>query len=209
MAAAEGFAPLEAERWRGMLELFRTSWDSPIVRTMMVEFLAPDASEVERNVMSEFLHVSGDGVAIAGFFQQMLFEIDTRDLTERVAVPTLVIHGQDDPAIPLAAGRELPREVVGRLASEPEQPPMFRFGIPAEAAGPFQLSLAVHVPLRQAGELIIDARRGEGTQRSSHRGCAFEELTSCIVVVAHSVLSFLPRQRNSWVNVFSGKLPRL
>ena len=69
----------------------------------------------------------------------------------------------------VAAGRELPREVVGRLASEPEQPPMFRFGIPADLAGPFQLSLAVHVPLRQAGELIIDARRGEGTQRSSHR----------------------------------------
>ena len=113
MAAATGFAPLEAERWNGMLALFRTSWDSPIVRSMMVEFLAPDAGEIERNVMSEFLHVSGDGAAISGFFEQMLFEIDTRDLTERVAVPTLVIHGQDDPAIPLAAGRELASRIPG------------------------------------------------------------------------------------------------
>ena len=62
---------LDEERWRGMLELFRTSWDSPIIRSMMVEFIDPNADEVQRSIMSEFLEVSGDGPAIAGFFEQI------------------------------------------------------------------------------------------------------------------------------------------
>jgi pimeloyl-ACP methyl ester carboxylesterase len=80
---------------------------------MMVEFLEPNAHEVQRSIMSEFLEVSGDGPAIAGFFEQMLFEIDTRDLMSRVSVPTLVIHGQEDQTIPLAAGRELASSIRG------------------------------------------------------------------------------------------------
>lgn len=113
MAGASDLTTFDEERWRGVIDLFRTSWDSPIIRSMMVEFLEPNANEVQRSIMSEFLEVSGDGPAIAGFFEQMLFEIDTRDLMSRVSVPTLVIHGQEDQTIPLAAGRELASSIRG------------------------------------------------------------------------------------------------
>ena len=44
---------------------------------------------------------------------RLLFEIDTHELTRRVAVPTLVIHGQEDRTIPLSAGRELASNIRG------------------------------------------------------------------------------------------------
>lgn len=69
----------------------------------------------------------------------------------------------------VASSRQVPEEVIGRLASLPDELPQFRFGIPSDAEGPFELSLATHVPLRAAGRLTIDARRGEGRERSEHR----------------------------------------
>jgi pimeloyl-ACP methyl ester carboxylesterase/class 3 adenylate cyclase len=111
-AGAYPISPAEMERWRGMLEPFRTSWDSPIVRSMMMEFLAPDADEVTRRVTSEFLRVAADGPAVAGFFRAQ-FEIDTRDLARQIRVPTLVIHGREDAALPLEMGRDLASLIPG------------------------------------------------------------------------------------------------
>jgi pimeloyl-ACP methyl ester carboxylesterase len=111
-AGAYSITPEERERWSGMLELFRTSWDSPIVRSMMTEFLAPDADEVTRRVLSEFLRVACDGPAVAGFLGSQ-FELDTRDLARQIRVPTLVIHGREDRAIPLELGRDLASLIPG------------------------------------------------------------------------------------------------
>ena len=95
----------ERRKWDGMLSLFRTSWDSPVVRSMMTHYIAPNANEVEQRVLNEFLRISGDGPAVAGFLQALL-EIDTRQLAPRIGVPTLVVHGEEDIIIPFAAGRE-------------------------------------------------------------------------------------------------------
>jgi class 3 adenylate cyclase/pimeloyl-ACP methyl ester carboxylesterase len=110
--AGTRLTPEALQRWNGIIELFRTSWDSPIVRGMMTEFLAPDANDVEEKVLSEFLRVSGDGPAVAGFFD-MLWRIDVRDKARTVRIPTLVIHGQEDPAIPLELGRDLASLIPG------------------------------------------------------------------------------------------------
>jgi pimeloyl-ACP methyl ester carboxylesterase len=103
-----GFS-LDSERrrqWDGMLLLFRTSWDSAIVRSMMTAFLLPDGDEVLQRVLSEWLKISGEGPAIAGFLGASL-DIDVRELARRIQVPTLVIHGQDDRVVRLARGSEL------------------------------------------------------------------------------------------------------
>jgi class 3 adenylate cyclase/pimeloyl-ACP methyl ester carboxylesterase len=110
-----GFRPMDAEereQWAGMVKLFRTSWDSPIVRSMMVTFLAPDADEVTQRIMSEFLRVSGEGPAVAGFFEEGL-RTDTTALARGIRVPTLVIHGQNDSAVPLSLGTELASLIPG------------------------------------------------------------------------------------------------
>ena len=103
----------EREQWEGMLSLFRTSWDSRIVRSMMTSFVMPDGDEVLQRVWNEFLRISGDGPAIAGFFQAGLFDTDTRELARRIEVPTLVIHGQEDRVVPIARGRDLAALIPG------------------------------------------------------------------------------------------------
>jgi pimeloyl-ACP methyl ester carboxylesterase len=73
---------------------------------MMTKFLLPNADEVLQRVVSEWLKISGDGQAIAGF-SQVNIDIDVRDLARRIEVPTLVIHGQEDRVIPLSGARDM------------------------------------------------------------------------------------------------------
>jgi class 3 adenylate cyclase/pimeloyl-ACP methyl ester carboxylesterase len=100
------FSPEERKQWEGMIPLFETSWDSILVRTMMVKFLKPDADEVYQRVGCEFWRLAGDGPAIAGFVKAMM-ELDARELAREVDIPTLVVHGQEDPVVPLSNGRDL------------------------------------------------------------------------------------------------------
>jgi pimeloyl-ACP methyl ester carboxylesterase len=95
-----------------MIALFRTSWDSPIVRSMMTAFLASNADEVEQRIIGDFLKISGEGPAVAAFFAQLV-GVDTGDLAQRIGVPALVIHGQEDRTVALAAGRELASLIPG------------------------------------------------------------------------------------------------
>ncbi len=94
------------DRFIRMLALFGTDWETPFVTNMMVELLNPKLGDVERRVVGEFLRRSGSGAAIAGFFREYL-DIDTSEQARDIAVPTLVIHARDDPAVPIEAGRSL------------------------------------------------------------------------------------------------------
>ena len=100
------------EQWDGMLKLYRTSWDSPVVRSMMITWLDPDADEITQRVVSEFLRVSGDGPAVSGFFREF-WQIDASDAARSLRVPTLVIHGQNDSPVPLRWGRDLASLIPG------------------------------------------------------------------------------------------------
>jgi class 3 adenylate cyclase/pimeloyl-ACP methyl ester carboxylesterase len=109
LAGTCGKFSLDSEKrrlWDGMNSLFRTSWDSEVVRSMMSKLLVPDYDEVLQRILSEWLKISGDGPAIAGF-SQVNIDIDVRDLARRIETPTLVIHGQEDPIIPISYGRDL------------------------------------------------------------------------------------------------------
>jgi len=93
-------------RFERMVDLFETDWEVPSVSNMMVELLAPEAGEVERRVIGEFLRRAGRGPEIAGFFREYV-QIDVGEEARRISVPTLVVHGRDDSAIALEGGRKL------------------------------------------------------------------------------------------------------
>jgi pimeloyl-ACP methyl ester carboxylesterase len=95
-----------AERLARMFDMFRVDWDSPVVRSMAVEWLNPGTDEVTRRIVSEFLRRSGEGANVGAFLSEQL-RIDASELATQIRVPTLVIHAPDDSPVPLELGRRL------------------------------------------------------------------------------------------------------
>ncbi len=70
----------------------------------------------EQLLRSRLERVARRGWYPAGTPRQLLAILasgDRRPLLARIAAPTLVIHGRDDPLIPLAAGEDTARSIVG------------------------------------------------------------------------------------------------
>jgi pimeloyl-ACP methyl ester carboxylesterase len=111
-----GSTSAEAEAFRrtrrGLRELARTSWDSPHARAAFAEFWLPEASAVERGMLMHFLQVSADEGAVAGF-SEATETIDVSVEATRIRVPTLVVAGSEDRAIPLEFSRSLAAAVPG------------------------------------------------------------------------------------------------
>ena len=99
-------SPERRERFEREIALFQTAWDTPSITNVFVEIVDPNANEFTRRVVGEFLRRSGSGAAIAGFFTAHLAIDETED-AKRISVPTLVIHGRDDQAVGIEAGRTL------------------------------------------------------------------------------------------------------
>lgn len=93
-------------RFTRMLALFETDWETPTVTNIFVEILAPNADDLQRRILGEFLRRSGTGSSISGFFGAHL-KIDASAEARAISVPTLVVHGRDDPAVEIEAGRTL------------------------------------------------------------------------------------------------------
>jgi pimeloyl-ACP methyl ester carboxylesterase len=104
--------PQARERFERRLDLFATDFESPAVSNMLVDMLNPEANDVSRRVISEFLRRSGRGPQVAAFLRSQL-DIDVTELATTLHVPTLVIHGRDDAIISLEAGRVLASLIPG------------------------------------------------------------------------------------------------
>lgn len=102
----------EIEAFERRLDLFETDFASPVVSNMLVDMLDPQADDVSRRVISEFLRRAGRGPQVAAFLRSQL-DIDVTDLATTLHLPTLVIHGRDDAIIPLEAGRILATLIPG------------------------------------------------------------------------------------------------
>jgi pimeloyl-ACP methyl ester carboxylesterase len=87
------------------ISLFETDWQTPAVTNIMVDWIDPNADDVQRRVLGEFLRRSGTGTAVAGFFRAI--DIDVSEQARQIPVPTLVVHARDDQAVPIGAGRAL------------------------------------------------------------------------------------------------------
>jgi class 3 adenylate cyclase/pimeloyl-ACP methyl ester carboxylesterase len=107
----KGHPAIKSERhWFAMLDLFRSDWDSAIVRGMMADFLFPEASEAVRRLIVEFLEISAKGTAVADFFGT---RVDASDLAGYIKTPVLVLHSQNDFTVPLSNGRRLASLIPG------------------------------------------------------------------------------------------------
>jgi pimeloyl-ACP methyl ester carboxylesterase len=95
-----------------MLDLMRTSWESPAVRDMWVSVLNPNIDDVSRRVLNEFLHLSADGPAMAGFFTAEISE-DLSAQAAAIRAPTLVVHGDKDTTVRFAYGVKLASLIPG------------------------------------------------------------------------------------------------
>jgi pimeloyl-ACP methyl ester carboxylesterase len=71
---------------------------------MFVETLIPQADEVTRRVMNEFMRVCCDGASVVAFFNEWPL-LDTSEMARQLRVPTLVIHGDEDQVVPIEHGR--------------------------------------------------------------------------------------------------------
>jgi class 3 adenylate cyclase/pimeloyl-ACP methyl ester carboxylesterase len=104
--------PESSKRMARMFEIFRTDWDSPLVRGMATEWLSPELDEVTRRISIEFLRRSGDGPTVGAFLDELL-RIDASSLATQVKAPTLVIHARDDAPVPLDRGRQVASLIPG------------------------------------------------------------------------------------------------
>jgi len=90
--------------WSAMLDMFQSNWESSIVRGMMADLMFPEVDDARRRVIIEFLGISGEGSAIAGFHETV---VDASDLADHIGAPALVIHTKADLTVPLSCGRRL------------------------------------------------------------------------------------------------------
>ncbi len=85
-----------------MLSLVRSSWG--VGSRVLANLVMPD--RYDEKVFARFQRQAADAPVAAGFLQQM-YDADVTALLPRVRQPTLVLHYADDPAVPLAGGRQV------------------------------------------------------------------------------------------------------
>lgn len=98
-------ARAEAE---AMLSLIRVGWGqpNPAFRRAFTTLFVPDATDEQVKWFDELQRISATAETAARM-RLAREEVDVADLLGRVVTPTLVLHAQDDAAVPFEQGRDL------------------------------------------------------------------------------------------------------
>jgi pimeloyl-ACP methyl ester carboxylesterase len=91
-----------------MLGLVRSSWG--VGSRVLANLLMPD--RYDEKVFARFQRQVADAEVAAGFLAQM-YDADVSGELARVRQPTLVLHYADDPAVPVAGGRQVADGIPG------------------------------------------------------------------------------------------------
>ena len=91
-----------------MLDLVRSSWG--VGSRVLANLVMPD--RYDEKVFARFQRQVADAPVAAGFLQQM-YDADVTGELAHVRQPTLVLHYADDPAVPLAGGRQVAEGIPG------------------------------------------------------------------------------------------------
>ena len=91
-----------------MVSLIRTGWGqaNPAFRRIFTTLFVPDATHEQMTWFDEAQRISAASET-AALMRLARAEVDVADLLARVVTPTLVLHAQDDAAVPFEQGREL------------------------------------------------------------------------------------------------------
>lgn len=97
-----------------LVTLIRQGWgaSNPAFRQTMTSLLMPDASAEEAKYFNEFQMACGPAENIAQF-REVFDKMDVSKLLPEVAVPTLVVHSEEDSVAPLSEGRFLAASISG------------------------------------------------------------------------------------------------
>ncbi len=91
-----------------MLSLVRSSWGAG--SRVLANLVMPD--RYDEKMFARFQLQVADARVAAGFLEQM-YDADVADQLALVGQPTLVLHYDDDPAVPLAGARQLSEGIPG------------------------------------------------------------------------------------------------
>lgn len=91
-----------------MLKAAELGWgaDSSSFRQVFISQLLHDATAQQQRAVDEAQRLTISG-ANARRFMEEVFEIDVRDVAQKIQCPTLVFHAKDDPCFPFEEGRLL------------------------------------------------------------------------------------------------------
>ena len=106
----------DPEEDRALGVLMRRGWgrDTPEFRQLYSSlFFRPGADPRLIAHFNEMQRASTDADTVVRYYESLHRRADGRDLFSRVTVPTLVIHGRDDMAVPAAEGRLLAAAIPG------------------------------------------------------------------------------------------------
>ena len=106
--------PEEVARREAMLALCKLGWgaDNPAYRQIFTNLYIPGGSATQADWFNEVQRQSASPEN-AVKLQQVLGDLDVRELLPRVRAPTLVFHARGDQAIPFSAGEYLAEHIPG------------------------------------------------------------------------------------------------
>lgn len=104
-------ARAEAE---ALLALIRVGWGqaNPAFRRAFTTLFVPDAGQAQMEWFDELQRISASPET-AALMRLAREEVDVSDLLDQVVTPTLVLHAQDDAAVPFEQGRGLASAIPG------------------------------------------------------------------------------------------------
>ena len=98
----------QTDEWSAMLDLMRVGWGgtNPAFRSVFTMTFMPEATSEQIRWFNELQRHSTD-TEHAVLLESAFYEHDFSDIARQVAVPTLIVHGKDDHAVPYEEGRRL------------------------------------------------------------------------------------------------------
>jgi class 3 adenylate cyclase/pimeloyl-ACP methyl ester carboxylesterase len=97
-----------------LVNFIRHGWaaENPAFRQTMTTLFMPEATPEEADWFNAFQKACGPGENMAKF-REMFDEMDVSDLLEKIIVPTLIVHSDEDAIAPLSEGKFLASRIPG------------------------------------------------------------------------------------------------
>lgn len=184
-----------------MINVIRVGWGkaNPAFRQLFTSMLMPGGSAAQMASLNELARISATPENAARM-EQAFYEIDVSGLARQVSTPTLVLHSQDDSAIPFAEGRFLASLIPGaRFVPLESKNHILLEGEPAWARFLAEMYAFLGVIGPEAARAAPETLFPELTPRESEvlelvaRGVSNEAIADRLVITPKTVRNYVSR----------------